>query len=279
MTEKSPPLSYLRPFITLVAFILLIGSVGLFFLPHLVMPRWPWALAPYHARFLGAVYAAEMSAVLILLVVNRWAPARLSVPVAVMFTLVVSLASLLHLDSFDLGRRAVRLWFFLYLVSFVITAVMWWAYRRPAEQVQPLSPRWQRLLTGQAVVYGVYGLAMFFIPQQATTFWPWPVDAFHANIYSAVFFSAAAGAWIIRREAAPIELFTFGLSQLVLGSFAIAGLLIVDVQLQRINWMLPGTWLWITGWLLLAILGGGLLMQARTQHTTTSTNSLTTQGM
>ncbi|MCL4868705.1 MAG: hypothetical protein KJ063_07050 [Anaerolineae bacterium] len=170
-----------------------------------------------------------MAAVLILLVVNRWAPARLSLPVAVIFTLVVSLASLLYLNSFDLGRRAVRLWFFLYLVSFEITAIMWWAYRRPAEQSRRLSPRWRRLLIGQAVVYGAYGLAMFFIPQSATAFWPWPVDGFHANIYSAVFFSAAAGAWIIRREAVAIERGTFGLSQLVLGSFAVAGLLIVDI--------------------------------------------------
>ncbi|MCL4868706.1 MAG: hypothetical protein KJ063_07055 [Anaerolineae bacterium] len=41
MPETSPSLPYLRPFITLVALILIVGSVGLFFLPHLVTPRWP----------------------------------------------------------------------------------------------------------------------------------------------------------------------------------------------------------------------------------------------
>lgn len=276
---ESSPLPYLRPFIAIVALILVIGSFGLFLQPHLVTPRWPWALPPYHARFLGAVYAAEMAAVVILLVVNRWAPARLSVPVAVVFTLVVSLASLLHLNDFDLGRRAVRLWFFLYISSFVITAVMWWAYRRPAEQAHPLPRGWQRLLTVQAVVLGLYGLALLFIPAPATAFWPWPIDAFHAHIYSAVFFSAAVGTWIVRREAAAIELTTLGVSQLVLGSFAIIGLLIVDAQLGRVNWALPGTWVWVLAWLLLAVLGGALLWLARTLATTTTTTpSFVTEG-
>lgn len=273
--NKSPvSLPYLRPFMLFVALILVIGSVGLFFVPQLVVPRWPWTLAPFHARFLGAVYSAEMAAVLIVIGVNRWAPARLTVPVAVVFTLVVSLASLLHLDAFDFSRRVVWLWFFLYIVSFVVTAVLWRTYQQPAQNARPTSPLWQTIFLAETAVYGLYGLAMFLIPTQATAFWPWPIDAFHASVYSAVFFSAAASAWILRREAAPIEQLTLGLSQLILGSFAIIGLVIVDAQVNRIDWSAANVWVWIGFWLVLVALGGGLLLQARrTRQLSTGTTA------
>ena len=34
-------------------------------------------------------------------------------------------------------------------------------------------------MTALALVLGGYGIALLAIPEEATGFWPWPVDAFH----------------------------------------------------------------------------------------------------
>ena len=66
----------LRIFSGAVILVLLVGG-GLFFVPDMVKPRWPWPLAPFNARFLGSFYLAEMVAMVALLVWNRWSPARM----------------------------------------------------------------------------------------------------------------------------------------------------------------------------------------------------------
>jgi hypothetical protein len=48
----------------------------------------------------------------------------------------------------------------------------------------------------------------------------------------------------------------------VSGAAAIAGLLIVDAELHRVDWGLPGTWAWVV--MCAAIAGvGGLLLRGR----------------
>ena len=103
-TSDNPPISLVPRLLTaFVALVLLIGA-SLFFLPDTVGRHWPWQLTPFNTRFLGAVYAAELVATTILVLVPRWAPGRLAIPAAVVFTTVVSLVSFLHLDRFDFAR-------------------------------------------------------------------------------------------------------------------------------------------------------------------------------
>ena len=64
-----------RMFFLIVVLIVLFGS-GLFLLPALVQPRWPWAITPFNAAFLGGVYLTELAMVVLLMGINRWSPAR-----------------------------------------------------------------------------------------------------------------------------------------------------------------------------------------------------------
>ena len=83
-------------------------------------------------------------------------------------------------------------------------------------------------MTVLALVFGGYGVAMLVIPEDATGFWPWPVDAFHARIYAATYLTPAVGAWVLRTGATPAELRTLGAT---LVTFGIAAILAVPTSL------------------------------------------------
>jgi hypothetical protein len=261
---KNPQLTpWLRVFIGIVIVVLIIGS-GLFFVPDLVRPGWPWAILPFNARFLGAIYLASLAGVSVLLFSNRWAPARVALPMGITFTGVVSLASLLNLQNFDFVKTRTQLWFIFYIIPCFISAYFLWTYRRlpPAVPNPPAPPALRFLLLAEGALLGLYGLGTFLLPSIFTSFWPWKIDDFHAQIYSGLFITAAVGVLTLYRAAAPSEYLVMGLTHVVLGPFAILGVVIVDTTQHRVDWSAPGTWLWIAGCAIVFFIGLALLRQA-----------------
>jgi hypothetical protein len=112
----------LRFFSAGVLVVLLVGA-GLFVAPELVKPRWPWAVTPFNSRFLGGFYIAEMAGMAALLIWNRWSPARLILVMALVFTLVATVASLLNVEVFDMRRKSTWAWFGAYGLSIIVSAV------------------------------------------------------------------------------------------------------------------------------------------------------------
>ncbi len=157
---------YLRLFSAVVVLVLLVGA-GLFFAPGLIQPRWPWSLTPFNTRFLGAFYTAELVMMGLLLAVNRWAPARVVLPMAFLFTALVTAASLLSLDRFDLQRPIARAWFVVYLGALLGSAGFLWRYRALAP-VEPRSPPllWRAYLSVQAGGFTLYGLGLLLAPDR-----------------------------------------------------------------------------------------------------------------
>lgn len=245
--NTNPGLSLLvRIFFGVVALVLIVG-IALFFVPELVTRRWPWALTPFNTRFLGAFYLAELAVVLVQLRVNRWSPGRLALPLALAFTGLVSLVSLLYLNQFDFQHRAVWTWFIIYLGSALVSALFLWQYRRqPIPEIAwPTSFNQRTYLQIEAILLGLYGLGLLLAPALFSAFWPWKLDNFHGQLYSAIFTTGALGVWLLSRRAAAVEYLAVGLAQLVQGLFAILGLSIVDMAVHKLNWAGPGTWLWI----------------------------------
>jgi hypothetical protein len=113
----------------------------------------------------------------------------------------------------------------LYLFLPVNSAVFLWRLR----DWQPPEPliHARAALTVLALLLGGYGLALLAIPERATDFWPWPVDAFHARIYAATYLTPAAGAWVLRSGATPEELRTLGIT---LVTFGVAALIAVPTN-------------------------------------------------
>ena len=150
----------LRAFSAFVILVLVVGA-GLFFMPDLVKPRWPWPLAPFNARFLGSFYIAELVAMAALLVWNRWSPARMILVMAFVFTLVVTVTSAMHLDHFNFNRKNGWLWFIVYGASVLVSG--WFLLRArgtPPVSAAPAAARWRGLFMVEAVILVLYGLGL-----------------------------------------------------------------------------------------------------------------------
>jgi hypothetical protein len=235
----------LRVFSAVVIIVLIMGG-GLFFAPDLAKPRWPWPLAPFNARFLGSFYLGEMVAMGALLWWNRWSPARIILVMALVFTLVVTVVSAFHLDHFDFHRKNGWLWFIVYAGSVLVSAWFLWRGRgTPPVASAVSSAGWWSYFTIEALAFGLYGLGLLALPTIFAGFWPWPTDVFHAQVYSAIFLAAGGGTLLLARNAPREELFALGAAQLAIGLLAIAGLVVTDAAVRRIDWAAPGTWLWL----------------------------------
>lgn len=247
-----------------VAIALVVGG-SLFLVPRLARSIWPWPLAPFTMRFLGAVYLAELVGVVLLLIGPRWGTARPLLPMAAAFIAPVIIVSFLHLDRFDFQKWSAWAWFILYIVPLVVFAYHLPFYRRllPAADTTPTPAPWRYYLLAQGIALGLYGLGLFLAPTTFSAFWPWKVDAFHGQMYGAIFISGAVGSFILSRAAAPMEFAAVGIPQFALGILAILGLVIVNLPQRSVNWSLPGTWLWVAGFAVLALAGFGMARHAR----------------
>jgi hypothetical protein len=262
--ESNPPVSPILRYITvLVALILIIGA-SLFFIPSVTATRWPWELSPFTARFLGALYLGELVGAALFVAVPRWAPGRITVAEAVTFTAVVTVVSFLHLDQFDFARLRSWGWFIIYVVPMLALAYYLWRYRNlPPADTSPLPPAWRAYLLAQGTVLGLYAVALFLAPETFSAFWPWRIDAFHGQMYSAIFLTGSVASFLLARAAAQMELLAQGLIQLVIGLFAILGLIIVDASRHQVNWAAPGTWLWVGAFAVFLISGIGMVLWSR----------------
>jgi hypothetical protein len=192
--------------------------------PALFNRLWAWAPPPFNARYVGAVYFAALVPLLIMAVVGRWAPGRIVLWMIFTFTTSIMIVMFFHYGEFEWGRWATWAFWFLYLFLPITSAYFLYRLRGwPPSLTRQLSSQWSGLLTVAAVLLGLYGLALLAVPEVATSFWPWSVDAFHGRIYAATFVTPAVGAWLIRRRGARWDYITLGLTLATLGFFAIVG--------------------------------------------------------
>jgi hypothetical protein len=263
VSDNNPPLGRKFSAFTLsVALILAIGTLH-FFLPGEVDRIWPWQTTPFNHRFLGAIYLAEITAALILLRVNRWAPARAALVMGMSYTTVVTLVSFAYLDRFDLGEWSAWGWFVVYIIPTLLQAEFFRRFRHlPLAQSFATPPLWRVLLLVQFALLGGYGAGLLVAPGFFSDFWPWPIDDFHGRIYSAVFFVGAAGMFMVSRIATRIELLTVGLTEAVFGFFAVAGLIVADRSLDRVDWSAVGTWAWVGAFVVLLVLNAAVVAYA-----------------
>ncbi len=245
----------LRGVTVLEVAVLAVAGLGLLLDVGAVTTIWPWALKPFNQRFLGALYSAALVAAAWQVAQGRWAPARTVTWMIFVFTAVVTALSFVHLSIFNFSRPPVWVWFVLYLgVCLNAGAHLLWPRGQVAVGLPP-SSRWQRLLAAQAVVGMALGLAHLLAPAWSARFWPWPLDTFHAQLYSVVFLSPAVAALCLRRAATPVDWRTQGSTQVAWGALPLMGLLLADASLQRVDWTAAATLAWLFFFIVLSATG------------------------
>lgn len=264
-SNANPPISLALKIFTTVEFIVLASVCTiLFFFPDVGKPVWAWEISPFNIRFTGAIYFASAVAVGSMLFVGRWAPARMILPMLFTFTTLVLITSLLQLPMFFFDRPATWAWFLLYITLPVDALIHIYLYRKLKPADAKLTSAFfstMALVVGSVLV--VYGLGLLVVPAALTTFWPWPIDPFHAGLYSAIFTTAGVGLLVIRKQAARIEFISLGLTLATIGAFAIWGLALANVVKPIVVWSAVTTWLWLGLFAALFAIGLLLILTAR----------------
>ncbi len=256
-TNANPPVSALLRWVTrFESGVVLFSGFGLMFLFKLFAPLWPWTLTPFNAGFLGAIYLTSWVAAGILAGIPRWSPARVVVPMILVFTAIVLLVSVLYLDRLALNSPSTWLWFVLYIGIPLNSAYHVWLYRHLAPSDRRPMPTWFRNLAMiEVVIFTLYGIALFIAPTTFSAFWPWKIDDFHGRMYCVAFLTPAIGAYLVSRSGSKLELITMGLTQIAEGGMAIIGFVLVDSGQKRVDWSAAGTWVWIAVFAFLVIVG------------------------
>jgi hypothetical protein len=159
-------------------------SFFLFLFPGRTDVLFAWTInPPLTAAFLGANYLA--SAFLEFSAARRawWAEARVAVPGVLIFTLLTTLVTFIHLDRFHLASDnaftlfVTWVWIVVYIVDpLLLSFALVRQLRQP--RVDPprtrLLPGWYRAaLYGSGGLLAIMGAAMLLIPATMIPFWPW----------------------------------------------------------------------------------------------------------
>ncbi|MFN8373133.1 MAG: hypothetical protein U0694_09700 [Anaerolineae bacterium] len=259
---QNPPIPRLLYFVTLIeVLVLFTAGGGLFFAPEFTNTLWPWALTPFNTRFLGAVYLASMSAVVLMVLKNRWSPTRPVLRVIFSFTLIVLIVSILYNASFDFQRWGTWLWYALYIVLPLNSAYHLWLLRHmPTTHLSPTPRMWSTITRVLGLILILYGVGLLLLPAVFSRFFPWLLDDFHSQLYSAVFVGGGVGLLTVSSSTDGWEFMAAGVPLCVLGVLAIAGLLLVDAAVQRMVWTEIGVWLWLGAFALMAVMGVSIMV-------------------
>ena len=261
-TNDNPTITPFLRYFTLVETLVLIGAgFGLFLFPEITRAIWPWELAPFNTRYLGAVYLGALVPVALMFLSGRWSPTRPVLRAIFTFTFIVLVVSLFHLDQFDFSYPPVWGWFFLYISLPVSAAYHLWLYRSmPTSHLNPVPRGWHNILLGTSLLLTLYGLGLLLLPDIFGSTFPWKLDVFHSQLYSATFITGGVMMISVAKLATPAEFVTAGLTEATFSLFAILGLIIVDAGVKKIDWSAPNTLIWLASLAVLALLGIAMIL-------------------
>lgn len=228
-----PGTPFTRWFVRLVALpLLFIAGFQLFILSEQTDVYFAWTISlPLTAAFMGAGYWAAMG----IAYMNWWETATVAARSAgltsIAATLILGIATFLHLDKFHLNspapltRFVTWVWIIVYVVTPFIFLWIWIAYGRVRDETMGAKPFPAWVRAGnlfQAVVTLPIGAFLFLAPVSIIPFWPWELTPLTARAVSAWFIAYGLACLTVNREnntsntlGAQISLFAFCALELI----------------------------------------------------------------
>lgn len=216
------------------------------FRPTQVARALPFTVPPLHARFLGAMYLSGFVFMLLGILSRQWHEIRVVTVILAVWTGMMGIVSLFHLEAFDWRREQVWFWFVAYICYPLVALWISWCQR--GENDHPTGPelgdalRFYLYLQGTTAV--AIALPLLFAPQFMTTVWPWKTPVAIAHIYGAPFLSYGLGSLYAARQRAwsEVRIVVFGTLM-----FAIGVLSASRIHRQLFNFQTPSAWIWFGG--------------------------------
>lgn len=225
-------------------------------LPAQVERALPWTVPPLHARFIGAFYLGGTVAMALSLLARRLTDVGIALALAVLWTGLLFLVSLLRLAAFDLAKPQVAFWMGAYAVYPLWGA---WLYRRALRADPPEHRHADPALVAITVVALAFRAALLVAPATMVRAWPWAVSPLLAQIYAGPFLAYGASALLLAR-AARTEARRIVLASLL--AFALLALLASLLHLRLFHFEAPAAWLWFGAFAIVAAIAALRLAQA-----------------
>lgn len=241
--------------------LVLLSGFQLFVLTEMTDRVFAWTIdSPITAAFLGAGYWASLYLVFFSSRQRYWSHARLAVSGVFVFTVLTTVATLMHLDKFHLSaampgaRVAAWGWLIVYvIVPLALAALLAAQHRAPGvdpPRTAPL-PSWLReVLVAQAAVMMVLGAVLFIRP--TTPVWPWALTPLTGRAVAAWLIGIGVIAMLSARED------DWHRVSVAMGAYWLLGVLHVLVIVRyagMLDWRATGTWAYLV--FVLGVLGIG----------------------
>ena len=232
-------------FAIIVAFPAWVAAGGLF-LPGQIDQFLPFTPPPLHARFIGAMYLAGATMMLLATAASAWHEVRVVTIILGIWTGLLGLVSLLHLDVFDWSLRPTWFWWFAYIWFPFGAAFIAWNQRRETDHPDepPLSLLLRGFLAVQGIVAVAIALGLLLAPGVMIKLWPWNITSLLTQIYSAPFLAYGVGSLYSSRQHGWSEARIPVVATLVLTLVAVVGSLVHSGLFNAAN---PSTWVWFGG--------------------------------
>jgi hypothetical protein len=244
----------------------LIGIWGLFF-PANALQVLPFSVPPLHARFLGSMYLSGATFMVLNILAIQWAEVRVVTPMIAVWTGMLGIVSLFHLEAFDWSRIQVWIWFIAY-IGFPLVA-LWITWHQRSEIRHPPGPAISRLLRlylyAQGGLVTLLALCLLVAPGWMVSLWPWKITPVLAHIYSAPFLSYGLGSLyaISQRTWSEVRIMVY--ATLV---FTVAVLMASLYHANLFDFRRIAPWFWFSGFASTSIVLGlfGSLPALRSQR-------------
>jgi hypothetical protein len=229
-------------FAIIVAFPAWVAAGGLFF-PGQIERFLPFTPPPLHARFIGAMYLAGATMMLLATAASAWYEVRVVTIILGIWTGLLALVSLIHFNVFDWSSRPTWFWWFAYIWFPLGAAFIAWNQRRETDH--PDEPPMSLLLRGFLVVQGIVAVAvavaLLLAPGVMIGLWPWNITSLLAQIYSAPFLAYGVGSLYSLWQHGWSEARIPVVATLVLTLVAVVGSFLHSGLFNMAN---PSTWVW-----------------------------------
>lgn len=239
-------------FWSVFAFAAWVAVWGLFY-PRLIGTALPMSVPPLHARFLGAMYLAGATFMLLGALAREWSEVRVVTIILAVWTGTLGVISLFYLEAFRWSHGPTWFWFFAYICFPLVALWVAWVQREhtdPADGPE-MSGALRAWLNVQGTAAVVLGLCLLIAPQFMTRMWPWAIPVMLAHVYGAPFLGFGLGNLYAARQRTWREARIAVLGTIV---FAATVLIASWLHLGLFKFDTPSAWVWFGGFVVVVAL-------------------------